>query len=34
MWNTSMCDCECNKAFKFDEYLDIKNSSCKKGSFV
>ena len=23
-------DCECNKACKIDEYLDIKNCSCKK----
>ena len=25
MWNLSKCDCECNKAWKIDEYLDIKN---------
>ena len=30
IWNSSMCDCECNKACKIDEYLDIKNCSCKK----
>ena len=24
------CDCECNKAWKIDEYLDIKNCSCEK----
>ena len=30
MWNPSMCDCECNKACKIDEYLDIKNCSYKK----
>ena len=30
MWNSSMCDCECNKACKIDEYLDIKICSCKK----
>ena len=29
MWNPSMCDCECKKACKFDEYLDITNCSCK-----
>ena len=23
-------DCECNKAWKVDEYLDIKNWSCEK----
>ena len=26
----STCDCEYNKACKIDEYLDIKNCSCKK----
>ena len=30
MWNTSTCHCECNKACKIDEYLDIKNCSCEK----
>ena len=25
-----MCDCRCNKAYKIDEYLDIKNWSCEK----
>ena len=34
MWNPSMCDCECNKPCKIDEYLfDIKNCSCKKRLF-
>ena len=28
-----MCDCECNKACKIDEYLDIKNFSCRKCLF-
>ena len=28
-----MCDCECNKARKIDEYLDIQNCSCKKRLF-
>ena len=28
-----MCDCECNKVCKIDEYLDIKNCSCKKCLF-
>ena len=27
-----MCDFQCNKACKIDEYLDIKNCSCKKTS--
>ena len=26
-------DCECNKACKFDEYLDIENCSCEKSLF-
>ena len=30
MWNPSTCDCECNKAYKVDEYLDIKKCLCKK----
>ena len=30
IWNPSRCDCECNKATKLDEYLDIKNCSCEK----
>ena len=30
MWNPSTCDCECNKACKIDEYLDIKICSCEK----
>ena len=30
MWNPSTCVCECNKACKIDEYLDIKNCSCEK----
>ena len=30
IWNPSKCDCECNKACKIDEYLNIKNFSCKK----
>ena len=30
MWNSSTYDCECNKACKIDEYLDIKNCSWEK----
>ena len=30
MCNPSTCDCECNEAYKIDEYLDIKNCSCEK----
>ena len=25
MSNPNTCDCECNKAYKIDEYLDNKN---------
>ena len=28
--NPSTCNCECNKACKPDEYLDIKNCSSEK----
>ena len=28
-----MCDCECNKACKIDEYLNIKKCSCEKRLF-
>ena len=30
IWNSSICDCKCNKACKIYEYLDIKNCSCEK----
>ena len=30
MWNPSRSDCLCNNSYKIDEYLDIKNCSCKK----
>ena len=33
IWNPITCDCECNKVCKIDEYLDIKNCSCKKCLF-
>ena len=33
MQSHSMCDCECNKACKIDEYLDIKNCLSKKRLF-
>ena len=33
MWNPSMCDCDCNKACKIDEYLDIKICLFKKHLF-
>ena len=31
MWNSSTCDCKCNKACKINKYLDIKTFSYKKG---
>ena len=33
MWNIRTSGCECNKACKIDEYLDIKNRSCEKRLF-
>ena len=30
MWNSSTCDCKCNKACNIDNYLDIKRFSYKK----
>ena len=33
MWNTSAHDCECNKAYKTEKYLDTKNCSCKTHLF-
>ena len=30
MWYPSTCDCKFNKKYKLDEYLDIKQCSCKK----
>ena len=32
MWNPSLCECECNKASKIDEYLDTKNFAVPKTS--
>ena len=29
MWNPSTCDCECDKACGFNEYLDLKSCSSK-----
>ena len=34
MWSTSTCHCECNKAGKIDEFLDIKNCSREKRLIV
>ena len=33
MWNSSTYDCECNKAYKIEKYLDIKSCSCEKFPF-
>ena len=30
MCSPSMCNCECHKTCKIDDYLDIKKCSCKK----
>ena len=30
MWNSSTCDCECNKACEIGEYLEIKNCLWEK----
>ena len=30
MWNPRTCNCECNKACRIDENLDIKNYEYKK----
>ena len=30
MWNPITCDYQCSKACKVDNYLNIKNYSCKK----
>ena len=30
IWNPSNCECECYKSCDFSEYLDYKNSKCKK----
>ena len=30
IWNPSNCECECDKACDFSEYLDNKNCKCKK----
>ena len=33
MWNPSTFDCECHKACKIEEYLDIVNCFCEKRLF-
>ena len=29
-WNPSNCECECDKACNFGEYLDYENCKCRK----
>ena len=33
MWNPNTCDSDSNEVCKIEEYLDIKNCSCKKHLF-
>ena len=30
IWNTSDCECECDKSCDIGEYLDYKNCKCRK----
>ena len=30
IWNPSNCECECDKSCDIGEYLDYKNSKCRK----
>ena len=30
MWNPSNCECECDKSYDIEEYLDYKNCKCRK----
>ena len=30
IWNTSNCECECDKSCDIGEYLDYKNCKCRK----
>ena len=30
IWNTSNCDCECDKSCNIGEYLDYENCKCRK----
>ena len=30
VWSPSTCHDKCDKAYKFGEYLDIKDCTCKK----
>ena len=31
IWNSSNCECECDKLCDVGEYLDYKNCKCRKG---
>ena len=30
IWSPSNCECECDKSFDFNEYLDNRHCKCKK----
>ena len=30
IWNSSNCECECDKSCDIGEYLDYKNCNCRK----
>ena len=30
IWNSSNCECECDKSCDVDEYLDYENCKCRK----
>ena len=30
IWNSSNCECECDKSCDIGEYLDYKNCKCRK----
>ena len=30
IWNPSNCECECDKSFDIEGYLDFENCKCRK----
>ena len=30
IWNPSNCECECDKLWDIDKYLDYENCNCRK----
>ena len=34
IWNSSICDCECDKSWDFGEYLDYKIVNVKKDYLI